>query len=84
MQDFMNRWPITPLQKGIMSEFYFKVSYQLGTVLTLGGMNIAAVLELGALMGALIAGVYADHYSRRHSIVLASGTSFLFTNKLKP
>ena len=23
MQDFMNRWPITPLQKGIMSEFYF-------------------------------------------------------------
>jgi len=22
MKDFMNRWPITPLQKGIMSEFY--------------------------------------------------------------
>ena len=28
-------------------------------------------------MGALIAGVYADRYSRRYSIVLASGTSFL-------
>ena len=43
----------------------------------LGGMNIAAVLELGALMGALIAGVYADRYSRRHSILLAASTSFL-------
>ena len=46
-------------------------------------MNIAAVLELGALMGALIAGVYADRYSRRHSIVLASSTSFLLKD-LKP
>ena len=24
MQDFMDRWPITPLQKGIMSEFWLK------------------------------------------------------------
>lgn len=40
-------------------------------------MNVAAVLELGALMGALIAGIYADRYSRRHSIVVACSTSFL-------
>ncbi|CAA7263052.1 unnamed protein product [Cyclocybe aegerita] len=49
MKDFMHRWPITPLQKGIMT----------------------AVLELGALIGALAAGIYADKYSRRHSILVA-------------
>ncbi|KDR69748.1 hypothetical protein GALMADRAFT_907602 [Galerina marginata CBS 339.88] len=49
MEDFMRRWPITPLQKGIMT----------------------AVLELGALIGALSAGVYADRYSRARSIVFA-------------
>jgi hypothetical protein len=37
MQDFMNRWPITPLQKGIMSEFYLKVSYRPGTILKTWG-----------------------------------------------
>ena len=42
---------------------------------TWGNENIAAVLELGALIGALIAGVYADHYSRRRSIVFACSTS---------
>ncbi|KAJ3515026.1 hypothetical protein NLJ89_g2020 [Agrocybe chaxingu] len=49
MKDFMHRWPITPLQKGVMT----------------------AVLELGALIGALAAGIYADKYSRRHSILVA-------------
>ncbi|KAH6910174.1 monosaccharide transporter [Coprinopsis sp. MPI-PUGE-AT-0042] len=49
MEDFLRRWPITPLQKGVMT----------------------AVLELGALVGALSAGVFADRYSRRHSIVAA-------------
>ncbi|KAF9262631.1 general substrate transporter [Marasmius fiardii PR-910] len=49
MKDFMARWPITPLQKGIMT----------------------AVLELGALMGALTAGVLTDKYSRRSSIFVA-------------
>ncbi|KAF6761513.1 monosaccharide transporter [Ephemerocybe angulata] len=49
MEDFVKRWPITPLQKGIMT----------------------AVLELGALVGALCAGVFADRYSRRHSIIAA-------------
>jgi hypothetical protein len=47
-------------------------------------MKIAAVLELGALMGALIAGVYADRYSRRHSIVIASSTSFLLKDVKTP
>ncbi|EAU91829.2 monosaccharide transporter [Coprinopsis cinerea okayama7 len=49
MEDFVRRWPITPLQKGIMT----------------------AVLELGALIGALSAGFLADRYSRRHAIVVA-------------
>ncbi|KAG6907339.1 hypothetical protein DXG01_009296 [Tephrocybe rancida] len=49
MTDFMERWPITPLQKGSMT----------------------AVLELGALLGALGAGTLADRYSRRHSIFFA-------------
>ena len=33
----------------------------------------AAALELGALFGALLSGILADKYSRRHSIFLASG-----------
>ncbi|KAJ7612035.1 general substrate transporter [Mycena polygramma] len=49
MQDFLRRWPVTPLQKGALT----------------------AVLELGALIGALLSGVLADKYSRRHSIFAA-------------
>ncbi|KAJ6493163.1 general substrate transporter [Mycena sanguinolenta] len=49
MEDFMRRWPITPLQKGALT----------------------AVLELGALIGTLLAGILADKYSRRHSIFVA-------------
>ncbi|KAJ7577056.1 hypothetical protein C8J56DRAFT_972215 [Mycena floridula] len=49
MRDFVQRWPVTPLQKGIMT----------------------AVLELGALVGALCAGIFADKFSRRHSIFVA-------------
>ncbi|KAJ7915801.1 general substrate transporter, partial [Mycena leptocephala] len=49
MDDFVRRWPVTPLQKGALT----------------------AVLELGALIGALLSGVLADKYSRRHSIFAA-------------
>ncbi|KAJ7496412.1 MFS monosaccharide transporter [Mycena latifolia] len=49
MEDFVRRWPLTPLQKGALT----------------------AVLELGALFGALASGVLADKYSRRHSIFAA-------------
>ncbi|ETW83108.1 major facilitator superfamily [Heterobasidion irregulare TC 32-1] len=49
MQDFMQRWPIGPWEKGLMT----------------------AVLELGALFGALMAGISADRFSRRTSMVLA-------------
>ncbi|KAL1759909.1 general substrate transporter [Schizophyllum commune] len=49
MRDFVQQFPVTPLQKGILT----------------------AVLELGALIGALGAGVLADRYSRRHSIFIA-------------
>ena len=38
----------------------------------------AAVLELGALFGALAAGMLADRYSRRHSILLACSMCFPF------
>ncbi|KAK1227922.1 hypothetical protein PQX77_009061 [Marasmius sp. AFHP31] len=50
MKDFIGRWPVTALQKGIMT----------------------AVLELGALLGALTAGVMTDRYSRRTSMLVAS------------
>ncbi|KAF7322698.1 MFS domain-containing protein [Mycena chlorophos] len=49
MDDFMSRFPMSPLQKG----------------------TLTAVLELGALVGALSSGVLADRYSRRHSIFAA-------------
>ncbi|KAJ7093865.1 MFS monosaccharide transporter [Mycena belliarum] len=49
MQEFVRRWPLTPLQKGALT----------------------AVLELGALLGALSSGILADKYSRRHSIFAA-------------
>lgn len=33
----------------------------------------AAALEMGALFGALSSGIFADKYSRQHSIFFASG-----------
>ena len=35
--------------------------------------HVAAVLELGALFGALASGILADRFSRRHSIFFACG-----------
>ncbi|KAF9552596.1 general substrate transporter [Agrocybe pediades] len=49
MNDFLMRWPVTPLEKGVMT----------------------AVLELGALIGAITAGVYADRYTRGNAITYA-------------
>jgi hypothetical protein len=67
MQDFAQRWPMTSWQKGAMSTLlYFSYSYSLFFT-----WNKAAVLELGALFGALSAGVLADRCSRRHSILAA-------------
>lgn len=37
------------------------------------------MLELGALLGALLAGAFADRYSRRQSIFAACGTSLHLT-----
>ena len=37
-------------------------------------MFTAAMLELGALVGALLAGVLADRYPRKHSFFTACGT----------
>lgn len=48
----------------------------------------AAALELGALFGALSSGIFADKYSRRYSIFLASGepgfnSRFLLTKQAR-
>ena len=71
MKDFMARWPIGPWEKGLMSAC---VSRGLWVMLCLCSyMRSAAVLELGALFGALSAGLLADRHSRRFSISLACG-----------
>ncbi|EKM52272.1 uncharacterized protein PHACADRAFT_100265, partial [Phanerochaete carnosa HHB-10118-sp] len=49
MKDFLDRWPVGPWEKGLMT----------------------AMLELGSLLGALSAGLFADHFSRRQAIVTA-------------
>jgi hypothetical protein len=41
----------------------------------------AAVLELGALFGAITCGVLTDKYCRRHSIFFASSGSFVNPRK---
>lgn len=69
MKDFMRRWPIGPWEKGLMSASNLLARLQYGS----DSLDLAAVLELGALFGALAAGVLADKYSRRHSICLACG-----------
>ena len=79
----MRRWPLTPLQKGTMSECtsrFFIINFWPKSF-------AAAVLELGALLGALLAGVYADRYSRGQAIVWACGESIpvhplLFANSV--
>ena len=38
---------------------------------------MTSILELGALLGAIIAGVYADGYSRQKSIAAACGIHWL-------
>ncbi|KAM6502998.1 General substrate transporter [Amanita muscaria] len=60
----------------VMSDFKKRwpiTSFQVGAM--------TAILELGALAGAILAGIFADRYSRRHSIFVASiifciGSSF--------
>lgn len=41
----------------------------------------AAVLELGALFGAITSGILADKYCRRQSIFFASSGSFVYPRK---
>lgn len=74
MEDFVTRWPIGPWERGLMSApslFYF---FSLGNLADRTPRQIAAVLELGCLFGALGAGVLADKVSRRSSIASACGT----------
>jgi hypothetical protein len=41
----------------------------------------AAVLELGALFGAIMSGILADKYCRCHSIFFMSSGSFVYPRK---
>lgn len=68
MSDFLQRWPITALQKGLLSSSHYNPLYAYKRFLH---GNAASVLELGALFGALSAGILADQFSRRYSICLA-------------
>lgn len=70
MRDFLARWPVGPWEKGLMSMFFPAQSTQTHRESV---FVAAAALELGALFGALLSGILADKYSRRHSIFLASG-----------
>jgi MFS family permease len=69
MKDFLTRWPVGPWEKGLMSMF----TSALECLRPASVFILAAALELGALFGALLSGILADRYSRRHSIFLASG-----------
>ena len=71
MRDFMARWPIGPWEKGLMSA---SITVPI-SLLKCEQPCAAAVLELGALFGALSAGIFADRYSRRYSMFLACGMS---------
>ena len=42
-------------------------------------VSLAAMLELGALVGALLAGVLADRFSRKTSILVACGESTFYS-----
>ena len=75
MKDFTTRWPIGAWEKGLMSTVYLHFC-RLGSTQT---FHVAAVLELGALFGALICGILADRFSRRHSIFVACGMSVSHT-----
>jgi len=70
MKDFLARWPITPLQEGAISS----VLYHSSLLFVYWHSTLAAVLELGALIGALFAGIFADRYSRRQAIFAACCT----------
>ena len=69
MRDFLARWPVGPWEKGLMSMLLLALlrTHRKSVFVA------AAALELGALFGALLSGILADKYSRRHSIFLASG-----------
>lgn len=73
MKDFTERWPIGAWEKGLMSKSIVSMRSMECTLLTLID-SLAAMLELGCLLGAIITGTFADHLTRRQAIVLACST----------
>ena len=68
MKDFRERFPLSSFQIGLLS-------MQRVALYTVMSMDIftAAALELGALFGAIEAGVLANKLSRRKAILVSSG-----------
>ena len=82
MKDFTTRWPIGAWEKGLMSMHLSFFTFRASRL-----SDLAAVLELGALFGALASGILADRFSRRHSIFFACGMhnalmSFIYSSEL--
>lgn len=67
MKDFQERFPLSSFQVGLLS------THPCCRYLLISDFFTAAVLELGALFGAIEAGVLANKLSRRDSIILSSG-----------
>jgi len=72
MADFKEHFPVTPFQQGALSEYSFRCPSLYYAHLRVA----AAILELGALVGALTCGTYGDSTSRRKAISLACGEDF--------
>ena len=72
MKGFVERFPVGPWEKGLMS-----MSRLLGSSyliqLSFSALHVASMLELGSLVGAISSGLFADHFSRRQAIIAACG-----------
>lgn len=73
MEDFRRRFPVGAWEVGVMSESLFSISVNVEVDVYV--IDSAAMLELGALVGTLVAGTFTDRYSRQHSIFVSCGKS---------
>jgi len=70
MKEFQEKFALSAFQIGLISESTLHLSDSYSYIFH---PATAAVLELGALGGALVSGAFADVWSRRKSISLACG-----------